>query len=180
VPVEHHPCLGIIVVWDAGVRILGIKAYLVPTPGGVWAAFVEFSPIVLRETVLTVVEALAGFLLAAVVGIALAVVIVYAPAIRSLLLPTLVAINATPKVAIAPVLIIWLGLGIESKIAMAFLLSFFPIVINTARGLADVPKEVLMFFRLMKASGLQTFLKARLPNSVPAMFDGFKIAIRSP
>ena len=167
----------LVLIWHFAVRILEIRPYLVPAPAGVGEALADSGSFMVRHTIITLIEALVGFGLAAVVGIGLAIVIVYAPLIRSFLLPTLVAVNATPKVAIAPVLVIWLGFGLESKYAMAFLLSFFPIVINTARGLADVPPELLNFFRLMRASGYQTFLKARLPNSLPSMFDGFKIAL---
>jgi NitT/TauT family transport system permease protein len=167
----------LLLIWHAAVQILEIRPYLIPAPIGVGDALADSGSFMVRHTLITLFEALVGFALAVVVGVLLAVVIVYAPFIRSFLLPTLVAINATPKVAIAPVLVIWLGFGLESKYAMAFLLSFFPIVINTARGLADVPVELLNFFRLMRASGYQTFLKARLPNSLPYMFDGFKIAL---
>jgi NitT/TauT family transport system permease protein len=167
----------LILAWQALVQGLQIRPYLIPSPLGVGEALVDSGSFMVRHTLITLFEALVGFGLAAVVGVLLAVAIVYAPVLRSFLLPTLVAINATPKVAIAPVLVIWLGLGLESKFAMAFLLSFFPIVINTARGLADVQPELLNYFRLMRASGYQTFLKARLPNSLPSMFDGFKIAL---
>jgi NitT/TauT family transport system permease protein len=167
----------LILIWHAAVQVFQIRPYLIPAPLGVGEALADSSSFMVRHTLITLFEALVGFGLAAAVGILLAVVIVYAPVVRSFLLPTLVAINATPKVAIAPVLVIWLGFGLESKYAMAFLLSFFPIVINTARGLADVPPELLNFFRLMRASGYQTFVKARLPNSLPLMFDGFKIAL---
>ena len=167
----------LVLVWDLAVRFLQIRPYLIPAPAGVGEALSDFGSLMVRHTAITLVEALVGFALAAVIGIVLAVIIVYAPVVRSFLLPTLVAVNATPKVAIAPVLVIWLGFGLESKYAMAFLLSFFPIVINTARGLADVPVELLNYFRLMRATGFQTFVKARLPHSLPYMFDGFKIAL---
>jgi len=167
----------LVLVWDVVVRVLHIRPYLIPAPAGVAESFATFGSLIIRHSFITLFEAMVGFGLAVVIGVLLAVVIVYAPFIRAFLLPTLVAVNATPKVAIAPVLVIWLGFGLESKYAMAFLLSFFPIVINTARGLADVPQELINFFRLMRASGYQTFLKARLPNSLPSMFDAFKIAL---
>jgi NitT/TauT family transport system permease protein len=167
----------LILIWHGAVQIFQIRPYLIPAPTGVGEAIADFGSLMVRHTAITLFEALVGFGLAALVGVLLAIVIVYAPVVRTFLLPTLVAVNATPKVAIAPVLVIWLGFGLESKYAMAFLLSFFPIVINTARGLADVSPELLNYFRLMRASGYQTFVKARLPNSLPQMFDGFKIAL---
>ena len=102
---------------------------------------------------------------------------VYSERLSFLLLPTLVATNATPKIVIAPILVIWLGLGLESKVAMAFLLSFFPIVINATRGLSDVPSELVDLFRLLQASRFQSFRKVRFPSAVPSIFDGFKIAM---
>ncbi len=106
-----------------------------------------------------------------------AVLIVYSPYVRSVLMPTMVGFNAMPKVVLAPLLVIWLGLGFESKVAMAFLLSFFPVVVNTTTGMADVEPELLHLLWLLRATELQTFLYVRLPNSLPAMFDGFKIAL---
>jgi NitT/TauT family transport system permease protein len=126
---------------------------------------------------ITLWETVAGFGLAAVIGVVMAVVIVYSPFLRSVIMPALVGFNAAPKVILAPLLVIWLGLGLESKIAMAFLLSFFPIVVNTATGLAEVEPDMLKLFQLMHASELQTFLKVRFPNALPALLDGLKIAL---
>ncbi len=167
----------LVLTWQLIIEVFGLRSYLLPTPGGVGQAAVDNARLLATSAWVTTLEAMAGFGLAVVVGIGLAIVIVYSPLLRGFVLPSLVALNAMPKVAVAPVLIIWLGLGMQSKIAMAFLLSFFPIVINSARGLADVHPALLDYFRLLRASTLQTFLKARLPNSLPAMFDGFKIAL---
>ena len=122
-------------------------------------------------------EAAIGFLIAAVVGIGLALIITYSASAGSAMMNSLVAVNATPKVAVALTSIIWLGLGMESKIALAFLLSFFPIVVNAVRGFADVPHDLLNLYRLMHATPTQVFRKVRLPSALPAIFDGFKIAL---
>jgi NitT/TauT family transport system permease protein len=167
----------LVVAWEAVVRLSGIRSYLLPAPSGVWDALVVAAPHLWRHTFLTVAEALAGFALAAAVGVLMAMLIVYSAYLRSVLLPSLVAFNAAPKVALAPLMVIWLGLGIESKVAMAFLLSFFPIVVNSATGMAEVEPELINLFRLMHASELQTFLQVRLPHSLPALFDGLKIAL---
>ncbi len=164
-------------VWQLVVSLGHMKSYLLPGPAGVWNAFVDNITFLWKACVVTLVEAMAGFGISIVVGVAIAVVIVYSAFLRRMILPSLVALNATPKVAVAPILILWLGLGTNSKIGMSFLLSFFPIVINAARGLADVDPDLLDYFRLIRANPLQTFVKVRLPNSLPAMFDGFKIAL---
>ena len=163
--------------WQLIVTGFEIRSYILPGPTGVAKEFINRFSLLMDGARITVFEAMTGFGLAALAGVVLAIVVVMSPYTRTVVMPSLVAINATPKVAVAPILIIWLGLGLQSKIAMAFLLSFFPIVINTARGLADIDNSTIDYFRLMRSSALQTFFKARLPHSLPAMFDGFKIAL---
>jgi NitT/TauT family transport system permease protein len=163
--------------WEALVRVLGIRSYLLPTPSAVVVETVNSFPILLDHTWITLFESLAGFAIAAVVGVALAVLLVYVPLLRGVVMPYLVAFNAVPKVAFAPLLIIWLGLGIESKIALSFMIAFFPIVVNTATGMYEIEPNLINLTRLMKAKKRQQFLKIRIPHSLPAMFDGFKIAL---
>jgi NitT/TauT family transport system permease protein len=137
----------------------------------------KFWNLLLTSSLITLVEAALGFVIAALVGIGLALVITYSSSAGAIIMNTLVGVNATPKVAVAPILIIWLGLGIESKVALAFLLSFFPIVVNAARGFADVPVDLMNLYRLMHATPWQIFRKVRMPSAMPAIFDGFKIAL---
>ncbi|HEX6148076.1 MAG TPA: ABC transporter permease, partial [Acidimicrobiia bacterium] len=99
------------------------------------------------------------------------------PLLRGVVMPYLVAFNAVPKVAFAPLLIIWLGLGVQSKIALSFMIAFFPIVVNTATGMYEIEPNLINLARLMKAKKRQQFIKIRIPHSLPAMFDGFKIAL---
>jgi NitT/TauT family transport system permease protein len=167
----------LLISWEAFVRLLNIGRLLLPPPSAVAVEAVEFWELLLTSSAITLWEALLGFILAGIVGIVLALLITYSTTAATLIMTSLVAINATPKVAVAPILIIWLGLGIESKVALAFLLSFFPIVVNAARGFADVPNELLNLYRLMQAKPRQMFLKVRLPSALPAIFDGFKIAL---
>lgn len=166
-----------VIGWSLTIRALDIEEYVVPPPGSVWTAFVDNASFLWPALWVTLYESLVGFVLAIVVGLALATTMVYSPFLRGVMMPALVALNATPKVALAPVLILWLGLGLNSKIGMAFLLSFFPIVVNAVRGLDEVDSELLDYFRLLRAGRLRTFVKVRLPNSLPMMFDGFKIAL---
>lgn len=169
--------LVVLVAWEALVSVLDINSLLLPPPTAIAREAADFAGLIASSTVVTLAEALIGFVIAVVVGVGLAIVIVYSSLLRSVVLSTIVAINATPKVAVAPILVIWLGLGMESKIATAFLLSFFPIVINAVRGLADVPHDLLNLYRLMRATPLQVFTKVRLPSAMPALFDGLKIAL---
>jgi NitT/TauT family transport system permease protein len=163
--------------WELLVHLAGIRRYLLPPPSAVAAKVVESFSVLMEHAWITTAEALVGLALAGIAGVFLAVLIVLSPAIRSLAMPTLVAFNAIPKVAFAPLLIIWIGIGFESKVAMAFLIAFFPIVVNTTTGMNDVEPELLNLLRLMRASQREMFMKIRLPHALPAMFDGFKIAL---
>ena len=163
--------------WKLLVTALQINSLLFPAPDRVFGAFLEFTELILYSCGITLLSALVGFVIATLVGIGLAVSVVYSPPLRAIILSSVVAINATPKVAVTPILIIWLGIGLESKVALAFLLSFFPILINAVRGLSDIPHDLLNLYRLMQASPLQVFLKVRMPSALPGLFDGLKIAL---
>ncbi|HEX6147187.1 MAG TPA: hypothetical protein VF083_10450, partial [Acidimicrobiia bacterium] len=106
--------------WEALVRVFEIRSYLLPSPSEVALEMIDSFPVLLENTWITLFESMAGFAMAIVVGIALAILLVYVPLLRGVVMPYLVAFNVVPKVAFAPLLIIWLGLGIESKIALSF------------------------------------------------------------
>jgi NitT/TauT family transport system permease protein len=159
--------LSLLVIWQLFVMISGIRPYLLPAPTQIFVELFDSFSVLIEHTWVTLVESLAGFLIAAVVGVGLAVVMVAVPFLRGLVMPGLVAFNVVPKVAFAPLLIIWLGLGIQSKIALSFLIT----------GLIDIEPEMLNLVKLMKARSRLQFTKIRLPHALPAMFDGFKIAL---
>ena len=163
--------------WELFVRVSGIRPYLLPTPSAVFLETADSFQVLVDNMWVTLFESLAGLALAAVVGVALAILLVYIPLLRGVVMPYLVAFNAVPKVAFAPLLIIWLGLGIQSKIALSFLIAFFPIVVNTATGLYEIEPNLINLTRLMKAKKSQQFRKIRIPHSLPGMFDGLKIAL---
>jgi NitT/TauT family transport system permease protein len=167
----------IVVLWESIVRLLGLRPFLLPGPFLVAEEAWQFAGLLLTSTWVTLYESLVGFVLAAVVGILLAVGIAYSRAIDSIVMTALVGINAAPKVAVAPIFIIWLGTGESSKIALSFLISFFPITVNAVRGFSSAPNELLNLYKLMHATSLQVFRKVRFPNALPAIFDGFKIAL---
>lgn len=167
----------VLLLWEGATRLFHVQSLVMPKPSEVLGEWAAFNHLILVHSLVTLSEALVGFILAVIIGVGLSVVIVYSPLLRQIVMTAIVGVNSTPKVAVAPVLVIWLGLGAPSKYAIAFLLSFFPIVINTSRGLADVPVDLLNLYRLMQATPFQIFRKVRLPNALPAMFDGFKIAL---
>jgi NitT/TauT family transport system permease protein len=169
--------VGFFALWEGFVRVAGIRSYLLPAPSEIFVETYNSFSILLGHMWVTLMESVAGFLLAAVVGVAMAMAMVSIPFLRKAVMPSLVAFNAVPKVAFAPLLIIWLGLGIESKVALSFLIAFFPIVVNATSGMSEIEPELLNLTRLMRARWSQQFVKIRIPHALPAMFDGFKIAL---
>jgi NitT/TauT family transport system permease protein len=166
-----------ILLWQAVVTIGNFKSYLLPGPLEVWRAGIQFPGLILSNCWVTIYESLLGFLLGVGVGVLGAIVVIMVPPIKQVVVPGVVALNALPKVALAPIIVVLLGLGISSKIAMAFMLAFFPILINEIGGLEDVDASLLEYLRLLQASKVQTLLRARLPSSLPALCDGMKIAL---
>lgn len=124
----------------------------------------------------TMKEVLLGFLLAAVAGIGLGILVGETAFGRIVLMPFLVGVNAAPKVAFAPIFVAWFGFGIGAKVAMGAFIAFFPLLIDTAAGLAGTNPEQARLFRAVRASRRQTFLKLKLPNALPFVFAGLKTA----
>ena len=169
--------LGALVAWEIGARALRIPAFVMPLPSAIlgegWAWRYRFLP----HTWVTLYETLGGFALSVAVGVPLAVLIVYSPALRSALYPLIVLTQSVPKIAIAPVLLLMMGHGEIPKVIVAFLVAFFPIVVDTATGLAATPPELLDLSRSYRASAFKTFMKVRLPMAMPFFFAGAKVAI---
>jgi NitT/TauT family transport system permease protein len=124
------------------------------------------------ETMVTFIESLGGFLLAIAVSVPLAILITYSDLLNRLVMPALVVSQVIPKIALAPLFVIWLGFGLLPKVLMSFLVAFFAIVVSTVVGLQSIEPNMLHLSRSMGASTLQTFLKVRLPNSLPTVFGG--------
>jgi len=122
-------------------------------------------------------ECILGFFLAMAIGIPIAVIVTYSRLLNSMFYPLLVASQSIPKVALAPILLVWFGTGIESKLAMAFVIAFFPIVVDTVTGLRNTSPELLELARSLQSSRLQTFFKIQLPSALPFIFSGAKIAV---
>ena len=158
-------------------RIMDVKTFLVPKPTTVAQSFTENWSLLWTNSLVTLKEVLLGFLVAACGGFLLAVMIVYVPVLNRIMYPLIVASQTIPKIAIAPLLIVWFGFGLAPKIIVVFLIAFFPVVIASTVGLRAVDENMLYLVRSMGASGLQAFYKVRLVNAVPSIFSGLKIAI---
>jgi NitT/TauT family transport system permease protein len=167
----------ILLLWAAVVRLFAIPDYLLPAPQDVAARIVKEWPLLMKNGAFTLLSVLVGFLASVAIGVPLAFGIVLSRSIERISMPFLVMSQTIPKVAIAPILVVWLGFGILPKIAIVFLISFFPIVVSTVVGLKSVESDMIDLVRSMGARTLKIMLRVRGPSALPQMFAGFKIAI---
>lgn len=166
----------VLVVWELAVRLFGVPAYLLPPPSTIARRMVTDYELLAVNTWVTLGEVLAGYALAIVVSIPLAAILAQFRVVENAVYPTLVASQTIPKVAIAPILVVWFGFGLTPKILIAFLICFFPIVVDTMTGFRCVPREVIWLARSMGAPEWKTFVKIRIPAALPNIFAGLKVA----
>ena len=164
------------IVWEIATRYGNISPLILPPPTEIFATAIAKLPVLVHMSVVTSYEFVLGFILAAVVGLPLGALIVYSRPAEMTFYPLLVAFQTIPKAAIAPVLIVWLGTGVTSKILIAFAISFFPIVVDTIIGLRSTQPETIYVVRAMGGTAFQVFWHVRLPNALPAIFGGLKVA----
>lgn len=169
--------VGLVGIWWLATIVFGWEKFIVPTPLDVWEEAKLQRDMLPDHFRTTLVETLQGFALAIAIGVPFAVAIAYSRLLELTIYPALVALNAIPKIAIAPLLVIWMGFGAGPKIAMVVLICFFPIVISTATGLKSTPAELVELARSLSASSFQQFLKVRFPAALPYVFVGLKVAI---
>ena len=169
--------LVLVALWELLTIVFDVPTFLLPRPSVVVAAMYDHGALLLRETWVTVLEILLGYLLSIVVGLPLALALFLWPPFSRSVYPLLVSTQAMPKVALAPLLIVWFGFGLLPKVLIAFLIAFFPIVINAVMGLMAIEREKIYLARSMGFGSLATFWKIRLPDALPAIFGGLKISI---
>jgi NitT/TauT family transport system permease protein len=169
--------IAFLVLWSAGVRVFEIPDYLLPAPEDVIRRIARDWYVLARNASYTVQSVLSGFAAAVLVGVPLAFAVVLSRSVERVTMPFLVMSQTIPKVAIAPILVVWLGFGILPKIAIVFLIAFFPIVVSTVVGLKSVESDMIDLVRSMGARTLKIMLRVRGPTALPQMFAGFKIAI---
>jgi NitT/TauT family transport system permease protein len=165
----------LLVLWQLAVVVLKIRPYLLPPPEMVWNAMWRADFSWWPHLWITSLEIVGAFFMAAVVGVALGVAIAWSPLVANALMPFLVFVNTLPKVAIAPLLLIWIGYGILPTMVMGALIGFFPVVINTAVGLSQVETDMLDLGRVFSAPKWKIFLKIRIPNALPYILSALKI-----
>ncbi len=179
-PVAWPPAaalIGLIALWEIAERVFLIPEYLLPRPSHIAEFMAQNSGLLARHGLATLETTLAGFALAVVFGVALAVLIVWSTPFERAVYPLLVLTQVIPKVAVAPLIVVYMGFGLEPKIFLAFLVSFFPMVINTALGLRSVDPELLQLLMTLRASRWQILRKVRWYRALPNVFEGAKIAV---
>lgn len=169
--------VGAFVLWESVVAVFDIPVFVLPGPRAVWTAFLRWQDAIWFNSAQTLYTTLVGFGLAVAGGMGLGLTIGYSVLVYRALYPLLVAFNSVPKVALVPVLVIWFGIGTIPAILTAFLISFFPIVVNVATGLATLEPELQDVLRSLGASKREIFLKVGIPRSLPYFFASLKVAV---
>jgi NitT/TauT family transport system permease protein len=165
-----------LVVWQFGVPLVHIPDYVLPLPSVIGARFVATFPSQLLHLGYTAMTTVAGLAIALIVGVLLALLVVYVESLKSVIMPFLAAFNGIPKIAIAPLFVIWFGLGMESKVLLAFLLALFPIFVNSLTGLGEIEPDILDLSRLAGGNRWRIFMMVRLRHATPYIADALKVA----
>lgn len=168
--------LALVVVWHLFVTLDRVPAFVMPTPLATLATLGQPQYRWLENSAVTAAEIFGGYLLAVTIGVTLAMLFSWSRPIERATMPLLVTLNMIPKVALGPLIIVWFKYGIGPNILIAFAIGFFPVVLTTARGLSEVEPELLDLVRALRGSRWQLFSKIQLPNALPYLFSGMKVA----
>ena len=163
--------------WHVSVAYFGIPAYLMPPPVEVVKRLWLDAGYLLGHSVATLLTTLGGFVLSVVVGVPLGMALVASRILDRAIMPLLVVSQSFPKVAIAPLIVIWFGLGFFPKILIAFSVAFFPVVVGTVAGMKSLEPDMIDLARSMQATQIKTFLRIRLPFAMPQILSGVKVAV---
>jgi len=162
------------IVWEAIIQIFDVPRYIMPAPSRVIYQFFRYLPLIWEYTLVTGWETLAGFLVAVLLGVPMAMMVAFSKVLRQTLYPAAVALEMVPKIAFAPLFITWFGFGITPKIIIVFLVCFFPILLNGILGFTSLSPELGYFSRSTGANPLVMFWKIRVPAALPELFVGLK------
>ena len=169
----------LLVTWEVAVRVLGVPHYILPPPSDVALSLYYGlkSGLFIHHFLVTAFQTLCGFSLAAVVGITIGALVAQFRIVEKTLYPLLIALQTMPKIAIAPLIIIWAGYGLQSKVVIAALVSLFPVLVNTVVGLKTCDQGKLDLMRSLRATRWEVFRMVKLPNALPFIFAGLNVAI---
>jgi NitT/TauT family transport system permease protein len=163
--------------WEVATRVYQLPAVVLPPPSLIGETFINRPQILLSNLWPTFCQIVLGFLLSVVGGIAVAILLTYSEIFRRGVYPLIVVAQIIPKVAVAPLLVLWFGMGDMSRLVLAFLVAFFPMVVNTVVGLTSVDSDTLRLARSYMGTRSNVFLKIRLPHALPNIFAGMKVSI---
>jgi NitT/TauT family transport system permease protein len=166
----------LLVAWEGLVRVFGVKLYILPPPSAVVATLAAKWPTIGRAAWYTAQPMLIGYGFAVLVGVALALSFALSRLIESVVYPQIVFLQIIPKIAIAPLFMIWFGYGLTSKVLIVFLLSFFPVVVSAVQAFRSLDPDIRDLARVTGATAARTFFKVQVPHALPTMFTGFKVA----
>lgn len=169
--------IALFVIWELGVRLSGIPVFILPAPTEIFVAIVKYWQPIWKNSLQTLYTTTLGFIMAVVGGLALGLLVGWSRQIYAGLYPMMVGFNAIPKVAVVPILVIWFGIGTIPAVLTAFLIAFFPIVVNVATGLATIEPEMEDVLRALGAKKLDIMVKVGIPRSMPYFFGSLKVAI---
>jgi NitT/TauT family transport system permease protein len=169
--------VALVVLWEIAARVTDVPRYILPAPTEIAERLVRSFPLLWGHSVVTLTEIGIGFAAGVALGFGLAIPIAYSAVVRNTLYPLIVASQAVPKIAIAPLLVLWLGFDIWPKIVVTALMVFFPVTVTAAEGLTSVDRNLLDLLKSVHANQAQIFFKIRFPHALPHIFSGLKIGI---
>ena len=169
--------IALLAIWEAAVFIFKIPVFFLPPPTAIAKAIVEYWPAIYRNSLITLWTTVLGFGLAVGFGLLMGLLVGWSRAIYAGLYPLMIGFNAIPKVAVVPILVLWFGIGFLPAVLTAFLISFFPIVVNVATGLATIEPELEDVLKALGASKLDIMRKVGIPRTLPYFFGSLKVAI---
>jgi len=169
--------LTLLVDWQVLVRVAQVPEAILPPPTAVLDQLVQHYDIILRHALPTTLDTLAAFAICIPLGMLLAGLITWSPIANKAIYPNVIIFQLIPKIALAPLFIVWLGIGSPSRVTFSVFISFFPILVATATGLQSVSRDLLRLCKSLGATDRQVLLKVRLPTALPFLFSGMKVAV---
>ncbi len=168
---------GALGAWEASVRLANVADWMLPPPSAIFAELYQSRALLWTHTLVTLQEVLIGFAVALTLGVSLALGIAFSRLVQRSVYPFVIASQTVPVIAIAPLLLIWVGYGMTPKVIVVALICFFPIVVNMVDGLKSVDADMVKMMKTFGASRWQIFSKLQVPSSLPFLFSGVKIAV---
>jgi NitT/TauT family transport system permease protein len=169
--------IAVLFAWETIVRWAGVPEAILPPPSAVFDQIQQHYGLILKHALPTTLETLIAFGISIPLGVILAAVMTWSPIVNKAIYPNVVLFQLIPKIALAPLFIVWLGIGLPSRVTFSIFISFFPILVATAAGLQSLPRDMLRLCRSLGATDWQVLLSVRFPTALPYLFSGMKVAV---